>query len=480
MNILRTLCRKAARLPAIFAVPFVALFAVLQIFGAATAGAAWNVLATPKGTGVFFAPIQLGLTLTSQQILLDVIGAFKKRFPAINMFGAQWTAATLKLNKKYTAHIASYGSASTYDTTTGYANGANTARNGLVDVDIVTDQHPTYPLKWLHLDGIKDDKNIYGKVIAGAGYVLGKACIDTGFFAKMTTRYFSQEIVSSVANFDYDVLQEITTALNLKGVEPEGRVLFVNSAAAAVLAVDARMISKDYAGQLLNGQGYRVWQNVGGFALIQEYPDLPTNNATALTGVTGANSGDLMTKAAHGLETGDPVTFVSGTTFTGLTAGTRYFAIKASSSTFQVATTYANAIAGTAVALSADGTSGVFQLQENLIAFAADGRAFASLAGIPDGMTEMAAQLGIVQNTTFDTITDPDSRITMAAAKWQVPGTADAYWCPTFIYGTNAGKQGSTAVAGNTAAANSILAAANVAGTATDYAGLRISLGASA
>ena len=422
----------------------------------------------------------LGPTLTSQQILLDVIGAFKKRFPAINMFGAQWLGSPLKLNKKYTAHIASYGSASTYDASTGYANGANTARNGLVDVDVITDQQPTYPLKWLHLDGIKDDKNQYGKVMAGAGYTLGKGCIDNGFFAKMTTRYFSKEVISTVANFDYDVLQEITGTLNGQGVEPEGRVLFVNTAAANVLAVDARMISKDYAGQLLTGQGYRMWMNVGGFALIQEYPDLPSNNGAQLTGVTGANSGDLMTKVAHGLETGDPVTFISGTSFTGLTAGTRYFAIKASADTFQVATTYANAIAGTEVALGADGTSGVFQLQENLIAFAADGRAFASLAGIPESMSEMAAQLGVVQTLTFDVVTDPDSKVTMAAAKWQESATGNVFWCPTFVYGTNAGKQGSSAVAGNSASANSILAAANVAGTAADYAGLRISLGASA
>lgn len=481
MKIIRLIARKASRrLPASIALPIHAFLALVVLFATATLAATWNLLNSRSDAALYNPRLALGVTLTSQEILLDVIGAFKKRFPAINMFGAQWTAKTLKLNKKYTAQIASYGSASTYDATTGYANGANSARNGLTDLDVITDNHPTYPLKWLHLDGIKDDKNTYAKVIAGAGYVLGKACIDSGFFAKMTSRYFSKEIVSTVANFDYDVLQDITTALNTQGVEPEGRVLFVNSAAAGVLGVDARMISKDYAGQLLTGQGYRMWTNVGGFALIQEYPDLPSNNATALTGVTGANSGDLMTKVAHGLVTGDPVTFVSGTSFTGLTAGTRYFAIRASADTFQVALTRAAAIAGTAVALSDDGTSGVFQLQENLIAFAADGRAFGSLAGVPEGTAEMANQLGVVQTMTFDVVTDPDSKITMAAAKWQQQGTGDVFWCPTFIYGTNAGKQGATAVAGNTAAANSILAAAAADGSTADYAGLRISLGASA
>jgi hypothetical protein len=469
--------RKFQRTGSVLALVICAALSFLVVMAAATCAAAYNLLAkNPVG----LAPVAVGLTVTSQQILLDVIGAFKKRFPAINMFGAQWRAQPLKLNKKHTAQIASYGSASTYDATTGYANGANTARNGLIDVDVVTDQQPTYPLKWLHLDGIKDEKNQYAKVMAGAGYTLGKGCIDNGFFAKMTSRYFTKEVVSSVANFDYDVLQEITGTLNNQGVEPEGRVLFINTAAANVLAVDPRMISKDYAGQLLTGQGYRMWANVGGFALIQEYPDLPSNNGAQLTACSGEADDDLITKAAHGLETGDPVTFISGTGFTGLTAGTRYFAIKASSSTFKVATTRALAVAGTGIDITVDGSSGVFQLQENLIAFAADGRAFASLAGVPEGMDEMADQLGVVKTLTFDVITDPESKITMAAAKWQAAGTGDVFWCPTFVYGTNAGKQGSTAVAGNTAAANSILAAANAAGVGMDYAGLRISLGASA
>lgn len=450
--------------------------------GALVALAAYAVLHTASAAASGAFRLELGPTLTTPQLLLDVIGAFRKRFPAINMFGTQWLGRPLKLNQKYIAHIASYGSPSTYNRAQGgYKNGANSARNGLIDVSVVVNQQPTYPLEWQHLDQIKDQKNQYAKVMAGAGYTLGKGCIDTGFFGKMTSRYFSREIVETVANCDYDWLQTLTTQLNAAGVEPEGRVLFVNSDVAAVLAVDPRMTSKDYAGQLLNGQGYRMWTNIGGFALIQEYPDLPRNNGAQLTGCTGATGTGVVTKVAHGLVTGDPVTFISGTTFTGFTAGTRYFAIRDSADTFRVATTRALALAGTPVTLSANGTSGVFQRQENLIAFAADGRAFASLAGVPDGISgEMASTLGVVQTMTFDVIQDPESQITMAAAKWQENGTGDLYWCPTFVYGTNAGKEGDTALAANTAEANSVLAAAQADGSACDFAGLRVTSGASA
>lgn len=450
-------------------------------FGLAAGVAPLLVLLTLPSTLGQFSSRKLCVTLTTPQLLMDVVGAFKKRFPALKFMGTEFRGAPLKLNQKYTAHIATFGTASTYDTTTGYANGANTARNGLADVSVVVNQHPTYPLKWLHLDEIKDSKNQYEKVMAGAGYTLGKAAVDNGILAKCTTRYFSQENVTSVANSDYDWLQSLTTALNAKGVEPIGRVLLVSSAVAEVLAVDPRMISKDYAGQLLNGEGYRIWRNVGGFALIQEYPDLPSNNGTALTGVTATASTDVLAKTAHGLVTGDPVVIsVIGGGAAGLAIATRYWAIKTTADAFKLATTYDNAIAGTAIDVTTDSSSGhlTLALSENLTAMAFDGRAFGFLAGVPAGFnSELAQQLGIVQVMSMESVTDPDSGIPMAAAKWQSPGTGDLFWCPTFVYGTNAGKEGDSAIATNTAAANSVLAAANAAGTTADYAGLRCTSG---
>jgi len=55
--------------------------------------------------------------------------------------------------------------------------------------------------------------------------------------------------------------------------------------------------------------------------------------------------------------TGRPISFTAGTTIpTGLTAGTVYYAIKVSSTTIKVATSYANAIAGTAVDITGAGS----------------------------------------------------------------------------------------------------------------------------
>lgn len=397
-------------------------------------------------------------TLTSTEILSDVIKAFAKRFPALNRMGTDFRAERLKLNQTYIAHIAGMPSVSTYSTSTGYANGAVEARGLLTDVPITVSNHPTCPLKWLHLDSIKDNKQEYDEVIGNAGYVMAKSVVDS-LLADANARNFSQEYGIATADADYDLLTALTGQLNTVGAASLGRTLLVSTAVANVLAADSRMISKDYAGQLIGGDGYRRWVNVGGFAEIIEYPDLPSNNGAQLTGVTGANSGDLMTKTAHGLQTGDPVKFVSGTTFTGLTAGTRYFAIRASADTFQVATTRANAIAGTAVALTADGTDGVFQLFEATIAIAFEKRAFGFLSGIPEGFASpIAAQLGIPEVMKMEVVTEPTTRMSMAAVSWQQAGTGDFFWCPTFVWGKSVGKQGASALAG----------------ALTDYAAIRV------
>ncbi len=65
--------------------------------------------------------------------------------------------------------------------------------------------------------------------------------------------------------------------------------------------------------------------------------------------ITIASPG-VVTKVAHGLVTGDPVYLTTtGALPTGLTANTQYYAILVTADTFRLATSYANAVAGTAI-----------------------------------------------------------------------------------------------------------------------------------
>lgn len=92
----------------------------------------------------------------------------------------------------------------------------------------------------------------------------------------------------------------------------------------------------------------------------------PTSLGTAT--ITIAAPG-VVTKAAHGLSTGQIVYFTTtGALPTGLTASTRYWVIAVTSSTFRLATSQANALAGTAVTTSGtqSGTHTVFSADFDL------------------------------------------------------------------------------------------------------------------
>lgn len=84
---------------------------------------------------------------------------------------------------------------------------------------------------------------------------------------------------------------------------------------------------------------------------------------------TGEADDDTLTATAHGLRTGDGPYQVSnsgGALPGGLSALTNYWVIRTGVNTFKLATSYANALAETAVALSTDGT-GTHTLQTNVM-----------------------------------------------------------------------------------------------------------------
>lgn len=84
---------------------------------------------------------------------------------------------------------------------------------------------------------------------------------------------------------------------------------------------------------------------------------LGLTGTTAVTGITAEADDDTLTKTAHGLVTGRLVDLTAITGGSGLTAGTDYYVIRVSADTFKLATSRANAVGGTAVAISSDGTS---------------------------------------------------------------------------------------------------------------------------
>lgn len=384
-------------------------------------------------------------TLTTTIVLQKTIEALVTQRPMLTRFSHEFTTERLKLNQQAIAHIKVKPTASDYDANNGgYKAGAQNLRDLLVDVPLTMDVHKHVTIKLAHLNALADNKGKLEQFFGDQAEVLGRGMTDY-VFGKFTGLNFSHESIFSVANSDKDMLSEVRRKMNQQGARKLGRFGIVNSDVMEVLDNDARISNRNNSGdQQINGDTHGMLRNVAGFGEIIEDPDFPTNNGTALTSVTGTAATDLMGKTAHGLVTGRrvKVTFASG--FTGLTTGTIYYAIRVDADTFKLATTLANAYAGTAINISADGTGATVTPTEAITGFFGSEEAVAIKTGLPTDGLEAARAFGIPTPVSDEVVTDKNSGLSMVGYKWFEPGTMDAYVTVAFVYGAAVGRQAST------------------------------------
>jgi len=386
-------------------------------------------------------------TLTVDEILQDTMDAFKVRVPGLNRMSTDFRGNSLKLNKTYTGHIASVPEVTSYDAAAGgYQNGATDIRTLLTDVDVTVDQHPKVSLSASHLNQIADDKRAYDKVVANMGFALAKNMV-THIAGKFSARQVSQSSTYTTGNSDYDAIEAIRSAMNTKKASPIGRVGVVNTAVASALHLDDRVLSADYRGQMDGGNAYRVFQNLAGFESVSEWPELPTNNGTALAVTIEADDDVVTVASAHGLLVGDRITFPTLTGGAGLTAASViYFVISVPSATTLTVSATAG---GSSVAITTDATAGTIQRVEHLTGMFWEPRAIALVAGIPDDLDGAAQLFGAPPTYGITTLTDADTGLTMAAISESQQGTLKGFLHLTFVYGVSVGRQLSTAPDGS-------------------------------
>jgi hypothetical protein len=379
--------------------------------------------------------------LSSTEILLDVIDAFAKSVPIANQFSRNFKDGPIKYNKQYLGHIS--GIPTVEDVTSTYAVTGNSARNLLTDVPVTVDQRKGARISMSNLFAIQDDKNEYDKVIRNAAYAVGKAFTDN-LLAAAVSQNFSNSLTYLAADSDADMLIAACAQLNTQGADRMGRTMIVNTAVANALSADSRLTSRDFAGQQQGEDGYRSWRSTNGFALIQEYPDMPNGNGTSVTGGAITAATNIYAKTAHGFQTGQRVILNSLTNGAGLTANNYYFFSRIGADSGYLCSTLANAIAGTAIDVTTDASSVVLTAADNVSAFATDSRGIVFVAGPEDHAEQdaMMAAMGIPRILAFDTVQDPNSLITMSAVKFQDPNTGDLTFMPLLLWGKVAGRQG--------------------------------------
>jgi hypothetical protein len=383
-------------------------------------------------------------TRTVNRVLADVIESFKVSTPALQALGGNFTGEPLYLGQTTIAHVEGLPTAADYDGTTGYANGATEADNLLTDVPLVVDKHRHVPIKLSHLRNIADEKK-YINTIRGQSYVLGKEIVQS-VLEKVNRANISAEKVVASASIDYDDLLEIGGTMNINGAATTGRKGIVSTAVMNTLCGDTRIASGDYHGQMVQGTSLRRLINIAGFEEIVEYPELPNNNITA--GTFTAATTDICTKSAHGFVTGDCVRLTNsgGALPAGLAVDTDYFVIRIDADTFKLASTPANAVAGTAVDVTGTGT-GTHTLtgRENLTGFFFEPRAFVLKTGVPQHSDDIAKELGIPIVMPARMVQDPDSQLSLMAFMWQVAGKADLLSTVACLWGSCVGRQAGAA-----------------------------------
>lgn len=388
-------------------------------------------------------------TLTSpQEILMEVADAFLNLAPAVRTLGGQWVNTGVKKNKKYTGHIA--GAVTARDITTTLFPSAADPGSLLTDLDITASYAKGAPLTMDAITMAARDKNSYEKLVKGAAHSLASAFFNAGV-SYAASQYCSYSAVYAAVDADMDMLSGVQTTLNENGALPYGRTMIVNSSYAGNLCNVTGIASRDFFGQQ-NVSAIRAWRGIAGFDLVQEFPGLSNNNGSAITGIAAATSGNLYTKSAHGLVTGQRVQINSGWSASiGFSTNDYAYVIYASASTFQLATTLANALAGTAATVSNNATGGSLTVKENIAGFATDGRGIEFVAGPLDlSATDEMLELFGAQKVVSTTTVQHESGLVFGAVAAQDPSTGAVSWTPTLVFGFRAGRDSSTTIGDKT------------------------------
>ena len=197
------------------------------------------------------------------------------------------------------------------------------------------------------------------------------------------------------------------------GIPADKRFLAANADVYGALLGDTTVVANLYNpnnnSAIMNGQLPRVSDMA-----LAEYPDVSVN-AGASAAIASANtSTEVITcSAAHGFVTGQRVNLTVTSGLTGLTDGTSYYVIYVSATTLKLATTSANAVAGTAVNITADGTG---TLTDCRIGFAGSPDSTVYLARPMRDPRELAP--GLPFNGNMGYITDPVTGFTVLVTQW--------------------------------------------------------------
>lgn len=405
-------------------------------------------------------------TLITSILTGKVAKAFRTKVPEIGYFSTDFGmdgglfAAPVKFGQAVLSHLITTPTAEAFTPGGGMGTNAQNPKDLISDVEVKIDAAAKVSLK---LPAVDAEKYILGpafqKTMEEAAIALGRYVVDLAI-RKATKNNFSVEKVGTLAAVEYETLSDTRAALNKQGAKAP-RFVLGETDWVKQLSRDPVIISGEYHGQLTAADPYITLTNIEGFEQVREWPNMPTGNV-AVGAATVANTGDLLTLAAHGLAEGTRIR-LTGTLPAGLALATDYFVKGATTNTFQVALT----AGGAAVNITADGAATVSKF-EALNALAFERRAIHIAFRQLQDASATARALGIPETSRKETVTDPESGLSMTWHFWEdttgTNPTGDVYATAIVAFGIRAGRE----LVSLTAPGE------QTAGSGMDYAAIRI------
>ena len=216
----------------------------------------------------------MATNLAPSEILVQTIDAFKENVPALSGMSLNFSDTRARKDQTIRGHIRSVPTVGDYGSD-GYFSNANDAQNLLSDVDITLDQHKHVTLNLTHLKAISDDKK--NTEINDSAYALGKSIVDN-VLGKVLAANLTNSGTFTVANSDFDMLNDARKNLVTQKANPNALYGIVNSDVAATLQADTRIASKDFYGQEATTSALAKLRGVCGFQEICEYASMPDNS----------------------------------------------------------------------------------------------------------------------------------------------------------------------------------------------------------
>ena len=166
-------------------------------------------------------------TLTGNLIAQRALDLLRVKFPILGRVTKDYSNESAKMNQTIDTRVIGSPSVGTYDPSVGFVPSAAAD----TDVPVTISQHAYCQIQYNANELASTNRDLFGETAGAVAYAMGLNFV-TALYALITTGNFSlvaQKTVQAVSGFGRPTVKLAAKAMNIRGVESEGRTLLLNS-----------------------------------------------------------------------------------------------------------------------------------------------------------------------------------------------------------------------------------------------------------